>query len=298
MNPYVEALRLERWPRSTAIFLGSAAFILLEAEKSWVARPAWLISRALLAFLLTWGISTANYVVNEIADAPYDRHHPTKRLRPLVSGRIKKTPFLVFGLILTFACFILALVFFNQPFVLSLFALLVAGFLYNVPPLRTKDIPFLDAISESANNPLRFLIGWYGLSSSHPPFPPLSLLISWWAFGNFLMVAKRLSEYRWLRDKASNYRQSLGKYSLSSLLAGMVASAVVFFGGYIWFCLTQGLPHFLYYIPFLLMYFMLFFWKTLTEKGVMEEPERLFRRPLFALFTLGLLLLFLISFPR
>jgi hypothetical protein len=34
------------------------------------------------------------------------------------------------------------------------------GIVYNVRPLRTKDKPYLDVISESINNPLRLTIGW------------------------------------------------------------------------------------------------------------------------------------------
>src|SRR3546814_12282474 len=34
------------------------------------------------------------------------------------------------------------------------------GLAYNVPPLRTKDVPYLDVLSESVNNPLRLAIGW------------------------------------------------------------------------------------------------------------------------------------------
>jgi len=298
LNPYCEALRLERWPRSTAIVLGSIAYLYLEAKNLSLADTPSLLLRVGLAFLLTWGISTVNYVVNEIADAPYDRHHPLKSHRPLVSGRIKKGPFLLIGLFLGLACFSLARVFFGWAFLLSLLTLLLAGFIYNLPPLRTKDIPFLDSVSESANNPIRFFIGWYALTSSLQPWPPLSLLLSWWAFGNFLMVAKRLSELRWLKEKAGAYRQSLLKYSPTSLLVGMVASNLFFFVGYVWFCLQFQFRLYLLYIPFWVIYFLLFFWKTLAEKAVMEEPERLFRRPLFALYTLGLLLLFLISFRR
>ena len=42
--------------------------------------------------------------------------------------------------------------------------LLLAGILYNVPPLRFKDIPYLYSTMESANNPIRFLVGWYVLA--------------------------------------------------------------------------------------------------------------------------------------
>ncbi len=80
MNPYIEALRLERWPRSTAILLGSLAYLFLVGGESYsigeLGRTGMKIG---LAFLLTWGISTVNYVINEIADAPYDRHHPVKK---------------------------------------------------------------------------------------------------------------------------------------------------------------------------------------------------------------------------
>ena len=33
------------------------------------------------------------------------------------------------------------------------------GIIYNVKPIRSKDIVFIDVLSESVNNPLRFLLG-------------------------------------------------------------------------------------------------------------------------------------------
>ena len=208
MNAYIRAMRLSRWPRSLAIFVGSASFFFLYRDFLLSTDVKWLFSQGLFAFLLTWAISTANYIINEIVDAPYDVHHPTKRNRPLVKGEIKRSPFLFMGIILSLVSLILAYTYFNPPFFFSLLALLVAGFVYNIKPVRTKDIPFLDSISESANNPIRFLIGWFAFSPL-VIWPPLSLLLCWWAFGNFLMIAKRLSEFRFLKDKAGHYRNSL-----------------------------------------------------------------------------------------
>lgn len=298
MNAYVEALRLERWPRSSAILLGSVVYIFLQDNSLRPTDFLGLAWRVGLAFLLTWGVSTVNYVINEIADAPFDRHHPTKKMRPLVSGRIQKGPFIFIGIFIGLFCFTLAWLGFNPGFFFSLLALLAAGFLYNVRPLRTKDIPFIDAVSESVNNPIRFLAGWFALCPDLSLFPPVSLLIAWWAFGHFLMVAKRLSELRWLKNRATDYRQSLGKYSHPSLLLGMTIASLVFFASYIYFCLEYNLNRYLFYIPLLAVYFLLFFWKTLKEKAVMEEPEGLFRRPIFALYTIGLVILFLLSFRR
>jgi 4-hydroxybenzoate polyprenyltransferase len=295
VTAYLRALRLERWPRSAVIVLGSAAFFFLHRDFLPSLRPWEAASKLVLAFLLTWAISTANYIINEIVDAPYDVHHPAKRHRPLIQGEIRTVPFMLLGAAMTAAALVLAAAFFNRAFVLSLLALLAAGFVYNVKPLRTKDIPFLDAISESANNPIRFLIGWYAFAPARF-FPPTSLLLSWWSFGNFLMTAKRLSEFRLLREKAADYRLSHKKYSRGLLLFGMVVSAAVFLASFLVFVLTSGLNRLLIVLPLLLLYLYLFFRKTLRERDVMEEPESLLRNPLIALLTLILAGLFALSF--
>jgi decaprenyl-phosphate phosphoribosyltransferase len=295
MNPYLKAMRLGRWPRSLAIFSGVGAFYFLHREIISSTSALWFLKQSMFAFLLTWAISTANYIINEIADAPFDIHHPTKRQRPLVKGEIKKIPLLAYGIILSFISLFLAYLFFSFPFFLSLLVLLIAGFLYNLKPIRTKDIPFLDSISESANNPIRFLIGWFAFSSSHV-FPPLSLLFAWWVFGNFLMIAKRLSEFRLLRDNAEKYRYSLSKYSTKSLIFGVALSTIFFFIGYFLFAFSYKLQSFIYFSPFVFFYFFLIFWKTLKEREAMEEPERLFMHSKFAIYTLFLCLLFLLTF--
>ena len=291
MRAYLQAMRLERWPRSLAIFIGSTSFFFL--NRNLVTGSVWDYSFHLAAaFLLTWGISTANYVINEIVDAPYDAHHPTKKSRPLVQGLIRKKPFAALGVLLTALSLGAAWLFYSPSFFFALLSLLIAGFIYNIRPVRTKDIPFLDSISESANNPIRFLIGWFALSPASS-FPPVFLLLSWWSFGNFLLVAKRLSEFRFLKDKAGDYRKSLKKYSRKSLLLGMAVSASVFFLTYILFSIDFKLQIFLLLTPFLAVFFLLIYRKTLMEQEVMEEPERLLQQPRFAIYTLILVLLFL-----
>jgi 4-hydroxybenzoate polyprenyltransferase len=294
INPYVRAMRLDRWPRSLAIYAGSTAFVFLHKDLFLEASVLSIIIRTFLAFLLTWGISTANYIVNEIADAPHDIHHPIKKKRPLIKGEIDKTHFIMLGLLITLVCLVIAGGLFRRAFTYSLLALLIAGFIYNINPIRTKDIPFLDSISESANNPIRFFIGWFAFSPDQI-FPPLTLIFCWWAFGNYLLVAKRLSEFHYLKDKAGDYRASLRRYSEGSLIFGMICSACVFFAAYILFAFMTSHHLFLYLSPLLLFYFYLIFRKTMKEKGIMEEPERLLKNPGFAAYTLLLLILFLIT---
>ena len=295
MIAYLRAMRLERWPRSLAIFTGCAVYVFLYRKILSLPELPSLAARSALAFLLTWGISTANYVINEIADRPFDVHHPTKRFRPLVQGEIRTGPFALIGVLLIIVCLSLAQVVFAASFLISLAGLLLAGVVYNVKPVRTKDIPFLDSISESANNPIRFLIGWYAFAP-RTLFPPVALLISWWAFGNFLMVAKRLSEFRFLKEKAGDYRTSHKRYTRNKLLLGMIASGLVCLGAFLWFAVRFKLQTFFLIAPFLGLFFFLIFRKTLREAEIMEEPEKMLASPKFAIYTLFLLALFVASF--
>lgn len=294
MNSYPKAMRLERWPRSTAILVGSAALFALDPAVLSRLGPAAIAVRVVGAFLLTWAVSTANYIINEIADAPFDVHHPTKKNRPLASGAVRRGPLLLWAAAIGGASLAVAWLLYSRPFLLALIALVLAGFVYNLKPVRTKDVPFLDSISESVNNPVRFLIGWYALAPA--PFPPWSLLVCWWAFGNFLMVAKRLSEYRFLGARAGDYRASLRRYTRGSLLFGMAASAAVLFAAYFAFAAAHGLRGFFWLSPFLAFYLFLFFRKTLAEKEVMEEPEQLLARPKYAAYTAALALLIAAAF--
>lgn len=295
MNPYLRALRLERWPRSLSIFLGSAAYFFFYRSRLADFPLEALAWRTGAAFLLTWGISTANYVLNEIVDKPFDAHHPTKKFRPLVQGNIRVAPFAALGIALTAVCLVVAKAVFDIAFLYSLLALLAAGFVYNVPPLRTKDIPFLDAISESINNPIRFAVGWYAFAPIGV-FPPLSLLLSWWAFGNYLMVAKRLSEHRFLKDKAGDYRMSHKRYTEPLLLFGLTVGAGVCLASFLYLAVTRKLETFLGIAPFLAILLGLILRKTVRESEVMEETEKVLASPKFALFTLFLLGLFVLSY--
>lgn len=293
MTEYCEAMRLGRWPRSLAIFVGSSAFFFLYRDYFAQYSILELLLRSSAAFLLTWGISTANYIVNEIVDAPFDIHHPTKKNRPVVKGQIKRTPFLFMGIFLVVVSLTTAFILFSKPFFFSLLALLIAGFIYNIKPIRTKDIPFLDSISESANNPIRFFIGWY-IFAPISLFPPISLLLCWWSFGNFLMVAKRLSEFRFLKDKAGEYRTSMKKYSKTSLLFGMLVSAVLFFVTYYIFSCSFKLQSYIYLSPLIVVFFLLILRKTLRENEVMEEPERLLKLSFFSFYTFFMLVVYII----
>ncbi|MCK4889774.1 MAG: UbiA family prenyltransferase, partial [Candidatus Aminicenantes bacterium] len=279
---YFESLRLERWPRSLAIILGFVAAIVIEPSLL-DAQPIHISGFLLvLSFFLTLLISTSNYIINEIADAPSDAHHPAKKDRPLVKKIISVKILLVLWLIMVIIAFAGGKLFFNKNFVLSLAALLMAGLLYNIPPVRVKDIPFLDSTLESANNPIRFLTGWFVLTST---FPPASLLISWWAFGNFLMVGKRVAEKKFLSpEESAGYRLSLKKYTITSLIAFMILNSIIFILTFSLFAIETKMYTLLISVPFILIYLGMFMKKSVQDRDGAEEPEKLLKDPYFAFY--------------
>jgi decaprenyl-phosphate phosphoribosyltransferase len=291
---YVASLRLDRWPRSMAIIVGSAAVFLIHPDWLRDSLTPFLALRIILAFFLTWMVSTANYIINEITDAPFDAFHPGKKHRPLVQNEISVKVLLIGWVLLVVAALFLAGALYTRAFVSSLAALLLAGILYNVPPVRMKDVPYLDSTLESANNPIRFLIGWYVLAAQ---FPPLSLLLAWWAFGNFLMVGKRVAEKKFLTaEESSAYRLSLNRYSVRGLVAFMAVNGLLFLAMFVIFAVRLSLKTFLYALPFIIFYLIFFMIKSIQDRDAAEEPEKLLKNPYFALYTVFLLAIFIIAF--
>lgn len=292
---YLDALRLERWPRSLAIIPGFIAYVVLNPESVKGADYLMLALKLGTAFFLTLLISTANYIINEIADAPYDAFHPTKKHRPLVNKEIRaRWLVILYFLMVGFALGTAYLFYKNLYFLFALVALLVAGLLYNVPPVRMKDIPYLDSTLESGNNPIRFLIGWHIMTMA---FPPVSLLLSWWAFGNFLMVGKRVAEKKFLtEEESSGYRMSLKKYSLTGLKVFMGVNAFIFMVTFCLFALESQLKSFLYSTPFILVYLIMFMRKSVQDIEGAEEPEKLLKNPYFAFYTLFLAAIFILAY--
>lgn len=162
-------------------------------------------------------IASSNYVINEILDAPFDRLHPTKKDRPAACGLVHIGWGYTQWIVVMLAGLALSSLL-GRGFFISAAALWVMGCIYNIPPMRSKDLPYIDVLSESINNPLRFCLGWYSIVSGI--LPPTSLLISYWMLGCYFMGLKRFSEYRQIADPATaaSYRNSFGHYTEASLL--------------------------------------------------------------------------------
>jgi 4-hydroxybenzoate polyprenyltransferase len=178
--------------------------------------------------------------------------------------------------------------------------LFIMGSAYNVEPLRTKDVPFLDVLTESVNNMIRLLLGWFVLTDNC--LPPCSIIIGYWMAGAFLMAIKRFAEYRMIGDpeRAGLYRKSFRRYTESSLLVSsfVYALASTFLIGVF---LVKHRIELLVSMPFMIALFGKYVAIAYKPDSAAQKPEKLYReRGLMALtflFVLSILVGSFISIP-
>lgn len=288
MKKYIKIARPDHWVKNAFILPGVVIAILLTDLPITTAT----VLKLILGFFATCFIASANYVINEWLDAEFDKYHPTKKYRPVVSENMK------FSLVmLEYAVFIVLGVLcslpVNRAFLYMEIWLLIMGVLYNVKPVRTKDIPYLDVLSESINNMIRLLLGWFIITSEYQP--PSSILIGYWFAGAFLMATKRFAEYRMIGDptQAGLYRKSFKYYTENSLLisAFFYAMCATFFIGI--FMIKYRIEY-LVAMPFVFGLFCFYLWISFKPDSAVQKPEKLYREKKLLIYIVALVVILLL----
>ncbi len=290
LRAHLQIARLDHSVKQVFILPG----IVVAFSLSGVHLSAALWIRIIVGLIASTLIACSNYVVNEILDAPFDRLHPTKKNRPAARGVVHTGWGYVQWLLMMLVGLVLAH-FISNGFLLSAAVLWTMGCVYNIPPLRSKDIPYLDVLSESVNNPLRFCLGWYIVAPAL--LPPVSLLISYWMLGAYFMGLKRFSEYRQINDPAvaASYRRSFARYTEESLLNSALfyaASAMLFFGAFLMRYRIELVLSF----PVIAWLMMVYFSLSFQHESAVQNPEKLYKEPrLMVPFLICVVLLILLS---
>ena len=291
---YVRLARIDHWFKNIFMLPGFFLAVIL-ADVS--IGEVWIPS--VVGLLSVCFIASANYVLNEWLDAPFDKFHPKKKHRPSAAGLVKGPLVYLEYAILAVIGLSLALEL-TDEFVILASVLLVMGLIYNVPPLRSKDRVFLDVLTESVNNPLRLLLGWSALVGG--VLPPSSIILAYWMGGAFLMTVKRLAEYRLIDDpsRAALYRRSFSSYSeLKLLLASFFyALSSAFFLGIF---LVKYRIEFLLSFPLFALLFVWYLAIGMRPDSPAQTPEKLYRETGFVTYTVFLgvavLVLFFVDIP-
>jgi decaprenyl-phosphate phosphoribosyltransferase len=308
-SEYIAITRPDNWVKN--IFMVPGMLFALSIFHTKI--DSLLISKIILGIISICLVASANYVINEYLDKSFDKYHPLKKKRSSVVTVIN--PFLLYT-----EYVVLAIIGLFLAYLVSLKFLLMAGFLlfmgiiYNVKPFRSKDRVFLDVLSESVNNPIRFAAGWFIFTPSLGvpntkwdldwinTFPPVSIIIAYWMGGAFLMATKRFAEYRLISNPevAGQYRRSFKFYTENSLLVSMFFYAITsaFFLGIF---LIKDRIELLASFPFFALLFSWYLRIGLLKDSPVQGSEKLYTRKWFMLylilFTILLCILMFVDIP-
>ncbi len=256
-----------------------------------------LVMTLVWAFVSITLVACSNYVINEVLDAPFDRLHPTKKNRPAAKGLVNIPVAYVQWIAMMVAGVGIGWTI-SKPFAVTALVLWLMGCAYNIRPLRTKDVPYLDVLTESVNNPLRMLLGWYAVAAWL--VPPLSLLMCYWMIGCYFMALKRFSELREIGDHglAGSYRASFKRYTQESLLESVVfyaSTAMLFFGAFVIRYRIELLLGF----PLVAVVMAIYFKLSFEPHSAVQNPEKLYREPrLMVWFGVTVVVMVLLLFVR
>jgi 4-hydroxybenzoate polyprenyltransferase len=215
----VETLRPQQWVKNGFIF---AALIFSQSLTRWDR-----CRQVLLAALVFCLVSSAAYVLNDIFDASEDRHHPTKKLRPIASGRLSATTAGIVGAILGSAGLIEA-----WRLGTSFFGIVVAYVALNVLySAFLKRVALLDVFIVAAGFLFRVVAGGLVIRVAISPW----LIVCTTLLALFIALSKRRHELVLLGHHASDHRAILADYSpyfLDQLISIVTASTVVSYALY------------------------------------------------------------------
>ncbi len=270
---HIQIARIDHWFKNVFVLPGLIAAIGVDGahatEGLWTRIAVGLVSICLVA--------SSNYIINEVLDAPSDRSHPVKRHRPTPMGRVSIPLAYVQWVALMVIGVGLGLLV-SRPFALTVFVLWVMGCIYNISPVRSKDVPYVDVLSEAVNNPLRMLAGWFIGSSG--TVAPASLLLSYWMIGCYFMAIKRYAEYNEIgnRKAAVAYRKSFAYYTSERLMVSIMfygSAAMLFLGAFIMRYRLELILAFPLVAWVMAMYLELSF----KPNSAVQRPECLYREP-------------------
>lgn len=204
----VDALRLMRplqWAKNGLVFLP----FLFAVDIAWSVESAGdvpeLLLRLALVFLGFCGMASGVYVLNDLMDRKADRRHPTKRNRPIASGRVS-VPIAV-ALMVALAGAGLAVIWYVAQ-LLGLVGLIYIAI--NVGySLGGKNLPLLDVFAVASGYVIRAAAGALTIEVEPSPW----LYATTGAGALFIVLGRRYAEVRLAGEDAGEQRSALNHYA-------------------------------------------------------------------------------------
>jgi 4-hydroxybenzoate polyprenyltransferase len=208
------AIRPGQWSKNLLVFAGLLFGMRLFEPSA--------VLRALAAFGIFCGLSSAVYLGNDIVDRDSDRRHPMKALRPIASGALPVSIALGAAAAIG-AVTIAAAAGLGWRFATVAIAYLALQALYSGP---LKQIVIIDVLTLSGGFVLRAVAGAVAVNVGISHW----LLVCTTLLALFVALAKRRHEIVLLADDAASHRRILGEYSpylLDQMISVATASTLI-----------------------------------------------------------------------
>lgn len=234
--------------------------------------------RTVVAFILLCGMSSAVYLMNDLADIESDRQHPVKRKRPLPAGQLRPAVAQIAAVLLSVGSLTIA-VFTSLDLALVLLVYLVIQIAYT---FWLKHVVLLDVMLVAAGFVLRVGAGTAVITVQR--FSPW-LYVCMGLLALFMALGKRRHELILLGGDAGNHRAILEEYNLDLIdrLIGIVTTSVIVAYSLYTF-MAEGLPEnhlMMLTIPFILYaIFRYLYLIHIRGEGGIPEDILLHDRPL------------------
>jgi decaprenyl-phosphate phosphoribosyltransferase len=193
----VRLARPKQWIKNVLVIAAPGAAGVLGDPKA--------LFQTAVAFVCFCLAASGTYYLNDAIDVEADRHHPTKRLRPVAAGEVSVQTAITGGIVLIIAAIGLSFLAHWQ------LALVIGGYLILtvVYSLWLKREPVLDLACVAAGFVLRTIAGGVAVGVTISPW----FLIVAGSASLFMVTGKRTAELLELGDGATVTRQALGGYT-------------------------------------------------------------------------------------
>jgi 4-hydroxybenzoate polyprenyltransferase len=280
LKAIIREMRPRQWAKNVFIFAA-----LVFDEQLTQKEP---LLRTIAGFVLLCLISSAVYLLNDVADVESDRQHPTKRNRPIAAGQLSIPLALVLAIVM--AVFALAAGFALEPsfgWIITLY--FVINLLYS---LWLKHKPIIDVMIIAAGFVLRVAAGVVLIEVTR--FSPW-LYVCTTLLALIIGFGKRRAEIILLADGANAHRKVLDGYTigfLDQLIVVVSATTIMAYSLYTFSALNLPSNHLMMLtIPFVIYgVFRYLYLIHVEDAGGAPEELILSDRPLLATLILwGLL---------
>lgn len=278
----LKSLRPKQWTKNGFIFAALIFDIKLFQFE--------LLLKTLYGFILLCLLSGTVYIINDLVDVEKDRQHPTKKNRPIASGRIPYGTAMIVAVILSVVC--LSLSFWLDP---AFGVIAVSYWLLQIAySLFLKNIVIVDVLTVAGGFVLRVAAGVVLVEAER--FSPW-LYVFTVLLALFLILGKRRQELVLLKDHAVNTRAILNEYNLpflDEMMAIVTAGTVMTYSFYTFSAPNLPSNHLMMLtIPFVLFGIFRYLYVIHVQgNGGAPDEVLLFDRPLqvsIALFILSVI---------